>query len=162
MIVLANDQDTKEIKKIISNLDKEAPRGKSQLHVRYLEHARAEEMAKVLNTIITGKAKLAPKPGQPPTPAVEEVSITADKATNSLVITASPQEFKEIEEVIQKLDTMRSQVLVEALIAEVSMEKALQIGVDWRLMDQPVEGQVRGYGGDRFWFNHGRANRHFG
>jgi len=150
LIVLANDQDTKEIKKIISNLDREAPRGKSQLHVRYLEHARAEEMAKVLNTIITGKAKLPPKPGQPAAPSVEEVSITADKATNSLVITASPQEYREIEEVIQKLDTMRSQVLVEALIAEVSMEKALQIGVDWRLMDQPVEGQVRGYGGTDF------------
>ncbi len=150
LIVLANEQDTKEIKKIITNLDREAPRGKSQLHVRYLEHARAEEMAKVLNTIITGKAKLPPKPGQPPTPGVEEVSITADKATNSLVITASPQEFREIEEVIQKLDTMRSQVLVEALIAEVSMEKALQIGVDWRLMDQPVEGEVRGYGGTDF------------
>lgn len=149
LVVLANDQDTKEIKKIISSLDREAPRGKSQLHVRYLEHARAEELAKVLNTIVTGKAKAPAKPGQPP-PAAEEVTITADKATNSLVITASPQEFKELEEVIQKLDTMRAQVLVEALIAEVSMEKALQIGVDWRLMDQPVEGEVRGYGGTDF------------
>lgn len=150
LVVLANEQDTREIKKIIESLDREAPRGKSQLHVRYLEHARAEELAKVLNTIITGKAKVPAKPGQPAPPAVEEVSITADKATNSLVITASPQEFREIEEVIQKLDTMRSQVLVEALIAEVSMEKALQIGVDWRIMDQPVEGQVRGYGGTDF------------
>jgi general secretion pathway protein D len=67
-----------------------------------------------------------------------------------LVITASPQEFKELEEIIQKLDGVRSQVLVEALIAEVSLEKALQIGVEWRLMDQPVEGSVRGYGGTDF------------
>jgi general secretion pathway protein D len=147
LVVLANDQDTREIRQLISRLDREAPKGKSQLHVRYLEHARAEELAKVLSTIMSAKAK-APLRTQPPPPgALEETSITADKATNSLVITASPQEFKDLEEVIQKLDTVRSQVLVEALIAEVSMEKALQIGVDWRLMDQPVEGSVRGFGG---------------
>jgi len=150
LVVLANLQDTQEIRQLIANLDREAPKGKSQLHVRYLEHARAEELAKVLNSIIGGRAKIPPKPGQPAPPAAEEALITADKATNSLVITASPQEFKELEEVIQKLDTFRSQVLVEALIAEVSMDRALQLGVDWRLMDQPVEGEVRGYGGTDF------------
>jgi general secretion pathway protein D len=148
LIVLANEQDTQEVRKLIARLDTEAPKGKSQLHVRYLEHARAEELAKVLNSIVTGKAKAAPRGQQPQAGAApEEVSITADKATNSLVVTASPQEFKELEEVIGKLDMIRSQVLVEALIAEVSMEKALQIGVDWRIMDQPVEGSVRGFGG---------------
>jgi general secretion pathway protein D len=150
LVVLANDQDTLEIRQLISSLDREAPKGKSQLHVRYLQHARAEELAKVLTTIVAARAK-APQRTQPPQPgAVEETSITADKATNSLVITASPQEFKELEEIIQKLDGVRSQVLVEALIAEVSMQKALQIGVEWRLMDQPVEGSVRGYGGTDF------------
>jgi general secretion pathway protein D len=150
LVVLANDQDTREIRQLISSLDREAPKGKSQLHVRYLQHARAEELAKVLTTIVTARAK-APQRTQPPQPgAVEETSITADKATNSLVITASPQEFKELEEIIQKLDGVRSQVLVEALIAEVSLEKALQIGVEWRIMDQPVEGSVRGYGGTDF------------
>jgi general secretion pathway protein D len=152
LIVLANEQDTQEVRKLISRLDTEAPKGKSQLHVRYLEHARAEELAKVLNSIVTGKAKTAAPPGRQAQAgaAPEEVSITADKATNSLVITASPQEFKELEEVIVKLDMIRSQVLVEALIAEVSMEKSLQIGVDWRIMDQPVEGSIRGFGGSDF------------
>ena len=150
LVVLADEEDTSEIQKLVAKLDQEAPRGKSQLHVRYLEHARAEELAKVLDTIISGKAKAAPKPPAGKAGKVEEVSIVADKATNSLVITASPQEFKELEEVIKKLDTARSQVLVEALSAEVSMEKAMQIGVDWRIMDQPVEGSVRGFGGSDF------------
>jgi general secretion pathway protein D len=152
LIVLANEQDTQEVRRLISRLDTEAPKGKSQLHVRYLEHARAEELAKVLNSIVTGKAKVAAPPGRQPQAGAqpEEASITADKATNSLVITASPQEFKELEEVITKLDMIRAQVLVESLIAEVSMEKALQIGVDWRIMDQPVEGSVRGFGGSDF------------
>jgi len=152
LIVLANEQDTQEVRNLVARLDTEAPKGKSQLHVRYLEHARAEELAKVLNSIVTGKAKTAAPPGRQPQAGAqpEEASITADKATNSLVITASPQEFKELEEVIVKLDMIRSQVLVEALIAEVSMERSLQIGVDWRIMDQPVEGSVRGFGGSDF------------
>jgi len=152
LVVLANMQDTEEVRKLVLQLDKTAPRGKSQLHVRYLEHARAEDLAKVLSTIAAAKSKAVARtqPGQPGAPQVEEASITADKATNSLVITASPQEFNELEEVINQLDTLRSQVLVEALITEVSLEKALQIGVDWRIMDQPVEGSVRGFGGSDF------------
>ena len=151
LVVLANQQDTQEIRQLISRLDQETPKGKSTLHVRYLEHARAEELAKVLSGIMSGKAKAPQRTQQPQAGAApEEVTITADKATNSLVITASPQEFKELEEVIQKLDMARSQVMVEALIAEVSLEKALQIGVDWRVMDQPVEGSVRGFGGTDF------------
>jgi general secretion pathway protein D len=152
LIVLANEQDTQEIRKLVARLDTEAPKGKSQLHVRYLEHARAEELAKVLNSIVSGKAKVAAPPGRPAQAgaAPEEASITADKATNSLVITASPQEFRELEGVINKLDVIRAQVLVEALIAEVSLEKSLQLGVDWRIMDQPVEGSTRGFGGSDF------------
>ncbi|MGA2955962.1 MAG: type II secretion system secretin GspD [Thermodesulfobacteriota bacterium] len=155
LVVLASEQDTQEIRKLISQLDKEAPKGKSQLHVIYLEHARAEELAKVLNSIVTGKARIAQRTAtgqvaQPGGVVVEEASITADKATNSVVITSSPQEFKEMEEVVQKLDMARSQVLVEALIAEVTVNRAQQIGVDWRLMDQPVQGSTRGFGGTDF------------
>jgi len=149
LVVLANESDLEEIRQLVKQLDREAPKGKSQLHVRYLEHARAEEMAKVLSAIVGAKSK-TPQKIQAPAGAAEETTITADKATNSLVITASPQEFRELEEVIQKLDMVRSQVLVEALIAELSMEKALQIGVEWRIMDQPVEGSTRGYGGTDF------------
>jgi general secretion pathway protein D len=138
------------MRELISRLDREAPKGKSQLHVCYLKHAQAEEMAKVLSAIAGAKAKARQQAQPPQAGAVEETSITADKATNSLVITASPQEFRELEEVIQKLDTVRSQVLVEALIAEVSMSTALAIGVEWRIMDQPVPDSVRGYGGTDF------------
>ncbi len=151
LIILASDQDTQDLRQLIAKLDQEAPKGKNQLHVRYLEHARAEDLAKVLSAIVSAKPKVAQRTQpQQPAAAPEEASITSDKATNSLVIVAAPQEFWELEDVIKKLDTVRSQVMVEALIAEVSMEKTLQIGVDWRLVDQPVEGSVRGYGGTDF------------
>lgn len=150
LVVLANERDIREIRDLIPLLDKEAPKGKSQFHVRFLEHARAEDLAKVLSLIISSKPKPIAKDKGPAAGIPEETTLTADKATNSLVIIASPQEFRELEEVIQKLDTVRSQVLVEAVIAEVSMEKALQMGVEWRILDQPVPDSTRGFGGTDF------------
>jgi general secretion pathway protein D len=104
-----------------------------------------------LSTIITARTRALQRLQSPQQPAaVEETSITADKATNSLVVTASPQEMRDLEEIIQKLDGVRSQVLVEALIAEVSLTKALQMGSELRLMDQPTPDSVRGTGGTSF------------
>jgi general secretion pathway protein D len=70
------------------------------------------------------------------------VTITADKATNSLVIVAPPEAYAVIKEIIQKLDIRRSQVLVESLIAEVTLDKTNQLGVEWRIIDEPNGTQV--------------------
>ncbi len=75
------------------------------------------------------------------------MQIVADKPTNSLIITARPEELDSIINVIKKLDIIQSQVLVEALIMEVSTDYLKGVGVEWRLMEQPVEGSLRGYGG---------------
>jgi general secretion pathway protein D len=68
------------------------------------------------------------------------ITITADKPTNSLVITAPPEAYAILKEIIQKLDIRRAQVLVEGLIAEVSLQKTLQLGVEWRVIDDPDGG----------------------
>jgi general secretion pathway protein D len=70
------------------------------------------------------------------------ISIVADKPTNSLVITAPPEAYALIKEVIQKLDVRRSQVLVESLIAEVTLNKAQSLGVEWRAINSPNGTQV--------------------
>lgn len=66
-------------------------------------------------------------------PAVEfesGVRVTADPATNSLVISAAPQDYATLREVIEKLDIPRRQVLVEAIIFEVSLNRARQLGIE--------------------------------
>jgi general secretion pathway protein D len=66
-------------------------------------------------------------------PAVEfesGVRVTADPATNSLVISAAPQDYATLRDVIQQLDIPRRQVLVEAIIFEVSMNRARQLGIE--------------------------------
>lgn len=66
-------------------------------------------------------------------PAIEfesGVRITADPATNSLVISAAPQDYAVLREVIERLDVARRQVLVEAIIFEVSLAKAKELGIE--------------------------------
>jgi general secretion pathway protein D len=59
-----------------------------------------------------------------------EVTITADPATNSLLISTSPQDFDTLARVIEQLDVRRKQVYVEAMILEVSMERARELGIE--------------------------------
>ena len=58
--------------------------------------------------------------------------IQADPATNSLIITASEPQYRQLRAVIEKLDGRRAQVYVESLIAEVNMDKAAEFGIQWQ------------------------------
>ena len=71
-----------------------------------------------------------------------EVSIWADEATNALIITAPPKVMKSMMTVIDKLDIRRAQVLVEAIIVEVSSDKAAELGVTWAVGDKDLERAV--------------------
>ena len=147
IVLLASEVDTVRIKRLISMVDKEAPRGKGKIHVYYCKNATAEELAKVLQGLPTDKAG-APK-GKKAAPVVAgAVKITADKATNSLIIMADKDDYLVLEEVIQKLDIPRSMVYIEALIMEVDMEKSLDIGVDWSVFGQTsIDGKETAVGG---------------
>ena len=75
--------------------------------------------------------------------------IQADPATNSLIITASEPQYRQLRAVIDKLDGRRAQVLVESLIAEVNVDKAAQFGVQWQsLLGQ--NGSLIGVAGSNF------------
>jgi general secretion pathway protein D len=61
---------------------------------------------------------------------VDAVGISADPATNSLIIIASPQDFETLKDVIEKLDVRRRQVYVEAIIAELSEDDVRELGIE--------------------------------
>ena len=58
--------------------------------------------------------------------------IQADPSTNSLIITASESYYRQLREVIDKLDRRRTQIYVEALIVEVNATNAAQLGIQWQ------------------------------
>ncbi|MDR3417990.1 MAG: type II secretion system secretin GspD [Nevskia sp.] len=64
-----------------------------------------------------------------------DLRVLADKDTNSLVITAPPKIMQQVRRVIAQLDIRRAQVLVEAIIAEVSANKSSDLGIDWIAYD---------------------------
>ena len=130
LIILATEDDTVRIKKLIELLDKEIPRGEGDIHVYYLNNANAEELVKVLMAI-PPKTTEAPEKGKAPVIS-KEVQIVADKATNSLVITAKRDDFLVLEEVIKKLDVARPMVYIEALLMEVDVTKTFDLGVEWQ------------------------------
>ncbi|MDY6844969.1 MAG: type II secretion system secretin GspD [Thermodesulfobacteriota bacterium] len=129
LIILANLEDTQRINDLIEKLDRETPRGKGRIHVCYLKNAVAEELAQVL-TKITAQKKGPPIKGQAPE-FIGDIVIEPDKATNSLVITAAPTDYKILTEIIGKLDILRPQVFVEALIMEISLDTTRELGIEW-------------------------------
>ncbi len=60
-----------------------------------------------------------------------EVRVIADKDTNSLLILSTPADYEVIEGALRKLDVVRRQVLVEVLLAEVTLSDELRFGIDW-------------------------------
>jgi general secretion pathway protein D len=129
IIVLASEVETTRIKRLIHLLDRETPRGKEKIRVYYLENANAEDLAKVLQELPTKKGGT---PEGRATPFVSDTAkITADKATNSLIIMAGKEDYLVLEEIIQKLDVPRAMVYIESLIMEVNVEKDFNLGVKW-------------------------------
>ncbi len=126
--------------KLIEELDIESPKGKGGIYVYYLQNASAEEMAKVLANL-TSRIPAKPPAGQAPQEAVVHfeggISVTADKATNSLIIMASPEDYERMTSIIERLDVKRKQVFVEAAIVEMSLDKTRELGIEWRTTENP-------------------------
>lgn len=129
LVILASEGNTVKIKNVIKLLDTETPKGKETIHVYYLENAIAEDLASVLEAI---PSKTADSKTNKTAPVVSSrARIMADKATNSLIITAEKDDYQTLEAVIRKLDIPRAMVHIECLIMEVDVEKDFQLGTEW-------------------------------
>jgi general secretion pathway protein D len=138
------------IRTLIANLDTPLDTG-GETYVRYLQYAKAEDLAGKLKEQITspgsGAQRGAPgaTPGAnvpAPTNAASAATVSlaggtgtiwADKDTNALVITAPQRTMRAINAVIDKLDIRRAMVQVQAIIVEVSADKTADLGVNWVL-----------------------------
>ena len=136
LLVFGSDSVKQEVRELVAKLDVQPPEANSKVNVYYLENSDATDMAKVLDGVIKGMAAAA-APGQPGAAASPQTSpfesgkitITPDKATNSLVIMASPTDYNNLVQVIKKLDRRSKQVFVQVLIAEVTLNKSRDLGM---------------------------------
>jgi len=131
VVLLASEVDGLRVRSLISMLDKPTPKDKGKIRVYYLEHATAEDLAAVLQAQTPGKGKTPAKGGKAPLLS-GQATITADKATNSLIIMADNEDYQVLEEIIKKLDIPRAMVFIESLIMEVNTNKDFKLGTEWR------------------------------
>ncbi|PLX97806.1 MAG: type II secretion system protein GspD [Desulfuromonas sp.] len=133
LIVIAAKGELQTIRSLVEQLDQSPPDDRSYINVYYLENADATSLAGTLNEILTGisqkarQERTAQNTQQPVN--LKQVTITADKPTNSLVINARPEEFEIIKSIVSKLDIKRKQVFVEALIMELSLDATKNLGI---------------------------------
>lgn len=145
-ILIGGDKATRlRLRSIIAHLDTPLDSG-GDTQVIFLKYAKAEEMVKILTGVsksnITGggakgggsNAKGAVKRTTAKAlTSQKDVSIQADETNNALVITASPAIQAELRQVISQLDVRRSQVLIEAIVAEVSLDLTKELGASFAL-----------------------------
>ena len=96
--------------------------------VRYLQFSDAEELATNLAQQFGGTAATEGTPG---TLGSDGVTIWSDTATNALIINAPPEIKQDINSIINQIDIPRDQVLVEAIIVELSEEQDASLGITW-------------------------------
>ena len=150
LIVMANENALETITKLIADLDVDVdPASRAQIHVVYLEHAKAEDIAQVLsnlsnntsgnskntrNTRTTAAKGNVKKDSETTDSSVvaafdSGIRITHDENTNSLVIIATPDQIQYVKQVIEKLDIRRKQVFVEAVILELASDETFDFGL---------------------------------
>ncbi|WP_413561116.1 type II secretion system secretin GspD [Bdellovibrio sp. HCB209] len=159
IIVVGNKSGIVRIKKLISQLDfKIRPEESGGVYVYYVKNGDAEKIAQTLSGVTkdaapkpqTGPSLLAPIGGQMQAPQEifgGDVKIVADKATNSLVITASKQDYEVVTNLLSKIDIARDQVYVEAIIMEMSASDADSWGVGYYQYGDNGYGKVGFNGG---------------
>ncbi|CAH1543849.1 MULTISPECIES: type II secretion system secretin GspD [Vibrio] len=131
-ILISGDPKVRaRLKRLIRQLDVEmATKGNNR--VVYLKYAKAEDLVDVLKGV-SDNLQAEKQAGQKGASSSQrgEVVIAAHEATNSLVLTAPPDIMMALQDVISQLDIRRAQVLIEALIVEMSEGDGINLGVQW-------------------------------
>lgn len=122
VIVNANPSIKSKIMNIIARLDVPLDTN-TQAQVIFLKYAAADKLVPILEN-------LAKRGGQGENDD-NNVSIQAHAETNSLVINAPPAIYRNVQQAIDMLDIRRQQVLIEAIIAEISVDNSQELGIDW-------------------------------
>ena len=117
-----------EVMKIIDKLDRPATTTDST-QVVLLSHADAENISKILTSVVGQSSKAGKEANQ-------DVTIAADTTLNAIVVKADPGTMSEILTLLEKLDTPRAQVMIEAAIVEVAIDEGSSLGVEMAAGDE--------------------------
>ncbi len=147
-VLVSGDKESRlQVRAIIGHLDTPSEE-QGNTHVVYLRYAEAKDLVPILEGVVAGGAG-APRAGKAPAGGRGDAKIQADEAMNALIITAPPDILASLKSVIRQLDLRRAQVLVEGVIAEVTAETTIQLGVQWQFTNNPNDNKTA-IGGTNF------------
>ncbi len=139
-VLIGGDRNERlRLRTLIAHLDTPLEEG-GDTQVRYLRYADAEELATKLQQHATGQVQAAAA-GQPAGggAGLDKVSVWADSQTNAIVVNAPPKMMRSLMQIVDKLDIRRAQVLVEAIIVEVIVDRQNELGVSIGVADTTGE-----------------------
>lgn len=147
---------------LINEMDKPGA-GLGNVRVIYLKHAEATKVAQTLRAILSsettassGSSLVTPpaaagSAAQPSQGALQPGSLVqADPASNALIVTAAEPVFNNLRQVVDMLDHRRAQVYIEALIVELSADRAAEFGIQWQDLSGLTSKGTRVFGGTNF------------
>jgi general secretion pathway protein D len=155
-----NPARVEQVRSLVRQLDVQTGSA-ANVHVIYLKNAEATRVAQTLRGILSGDSAPVAAPvsstgaqggGQAGTQAAAPQSgmVQADAASNALLISAPDAVFAHIRSIVEKLDVRRAQVYVEALIVEITADKAAEFGIQWQSVPDLSSPESRGIGGTNF------------
>ena len=160
-----NPARIERVRAMVRELD--VPTGASgNIHVVYLKNAEAARVAETLRAILTGEAPAVPQASpvatvlKPPaaSTSISGTTVQADTASNAIIIQAPDAIAANLKAVIDKLDVRRAQVYVEALVVEVTADKAAEFGIQWQSIRDLNAQETRPLGGTNFGVPGGGTN----
>ncbi|WP_394846196.1 type II secretion system secretin GspD [Pendulispora brunnea] len=142
LIVVATEKAYLRTLELIKKMD--VPQtGDGQVHVFSLQNADAVELAKTLTEMVSqssgaasgtssggGGTPQSPRSG-PPGIFESALKVSADKATNSIIVTSSARDYAALRAVVDKLDIARRSVFIEAVILDLNVENTNTFGVNY-------------------------------
>lgn len=135
IVLIGSAQGLREAERVIKELD--LPSRTENFHVYKLHNADAKTVAEQLSQILATAAKLSPdKEGGVPS------TVVPDLPTNSLIFTASQEQYNSLKSILEQLDTQPKQVMLRGLIAEVSLNKLNSAGIDWAAWGGDIVGDA--------------------
>jgi general secretion pathway protein D len=153
LVIVATERAYMRVLEIIKRLD--VPQtGEGEIHVLPLQHADAVDLTKTLNEIITGAGGNTAAGGQAPKPATggttnpqsgvfeAGVKVSADKATNSIVVTSSLRDYAQLHHVIERLDLPRRQVFIDAVVLDLDINRSNNLGFSFHGADLVPTGSL--------------------
>ena len=131
LILVGPESQLKFLKDIISKMDVDVPAGSGRLNAVFLKYISSDDAAKSINALLektVGKGAAGKK---------RTIAIESSIGNNALLIDASPGDLKVVTDLINQLDIPREQVHIEVVIAEVTVDDNLNLGVELAALNMP-------------------------